>query len=80
MTQKQQRDETWQPRSVTDQRLDLYGILKWAGADQRERRVAFLRSKEAKERRRPALAPGNIERTMTALLLTAMEFGHDTSD
>ena len=66
MTQKQQRDATWQPRSVTDQRLDLYGIVKWAGADQREHRVAFLRSKEAKERLRPALAPGNVEKTMTA--------------
>ncbi len=29
-------------------------------------RILFLRSKEAKERLRPALAPGNLEKTMTA--------------
>ena len=60
---------TWQPRPVTDQTLrDLYGILKWAptSANAGPTRFAFLRSKEAKERLRPALAPGNIEKTMTA--------------
>jgi 3-hydroxypropanoate dehydrogenase len=39
------------------------------GADERERRagaIAFLRSKEAKERLRPALGPLNVEKTMTA--------------
>jgi 3-hydroxypropanoate dehydrogenase len=60
---------TWQPRPVTDQTLtDLYDILKWAptSANAAPARFAFLRSKEAKERLRPALAPGNIEKTMTA--------------
>jgi 3-hydroxypropanoate dehydrogenase len=60
---------TWQPRPVADQTLrDLYGILKWAptSANTAPARFAFLRSKEAKERLRPALAPGNIEKTMTA--------------
>jgi 3-hydroxypropanoate dehydrogenase len=59
----------WQPRPVADQTLqDLYGILKWAptSANTAPARFAFLRSKEAKERLRPALAPGNIEKTMTA--------------
>lgn len=60
---------TWQSRPVADQTLrELYGILKWAptSANTAQPRFAFLRSKEAKERLRPALAPGNIEKTMTA--------------
>lgn len=60
---------TWEPRPVADQTLrDLYDLLKWAptSANAAPARFAFLRSKEAKERLRPALAPGNIEKTMTA--------------
>src|SRR5207247_3460662 len=59
----------WQPRPVTDQTLrDLYDLLKWAptSANSSPARFAFLRSKEAKERLRPALAPLNVEKTMTA--------------
>jgi 3-hydroxypropanoate dehydrogenase len=59
----------WQLRPVTDQTLrDLYDLLKWAptSANSGPARFAFLRSKEAKERLRPALAPLNVEKTMTA--------------
>src|SRR5216117_2853700 len=59
----------WQPRPVTDQTLrDLYDLLKWAptSANAAPARFAFLRSKEAKERLRPALAPLNVEKTMSA--------------
>ena len=59
----------WQPRPVSDQTLrDLYELLKWAptSANAAPARFAFLRSKEAKERLRPALAPLNVEKTMTA--------------
>src|SRR5438128_11005022 len=59
----------WQPRPVADQTLrDLYALLTWAptSANAAPARFAFLRSKEAKERLRPALAPLNIEKTMTA--------------
>ena len=59
----------WQDRPVTDQTLrDLYGLLKWAptSANAAPARFAFLRTKEAKERLRPALAPLNVEKTMTA--------------
>ena len=59
----------WQPRPVDDQALrDLYELLKWAptSANAAPARFAFLRSKEAKERLRPALAPGNVDKTMTA--------------
>src|SRR2546423_4761269 len=59
----------WQPRPVDDQTLqDLYELLKWAptSANAGPARFAFLRSKEAKERLRPALAPLNVQKTMTA--------------
>ena len=60
---------TWQPRPVSDETLHaLYELLKWAptSANAAPARFAFLRSKEAKERLRPALAPLNVEKTMTA--------------
>jgi 3-hydroxypropanoate dehydrogenase len=59
----------WQSRPVTDEMLgDLYELLKWAptSANASPARFAFLRSEEAKERLRPALAPLNVEKTMTA--------------
>jgi 3-hydroxypropanoate dehydrogenase len=59
----------WLPRPVTDETLhDLYDLLKWAptSANGSPARFAFLRSKEAKERLRPALAPLNVAKTMSA--------------
>jgi 3-hydroxypropanoate dehydrogenase len=59
----------WQPRPIADKTLhELYDVLKWAptSANAEPARFAFLRSKESKERLRPALAPLNIEKTMTA--------------
>src|SRR5256885_13738183 len=59
----------WQARPVSDETLhELYEILKWGptSANAAPARFAFLRSKEAKERLRPALALGNIEKAMTA--------------
>jgi len=59
----------WQQRPVADDTLrELYDLLKWAptSANGTPARFAFLRSSEAKERLRPALAPSNVEKTMTA--------------
>src|SRR5882672_12659798 len=59
----------WQPRAVSDETLrDLYELLKWAptSANGEPARFAFLRSKESKERLRPALAPLNVDKTMSA--------------
>jgi 3-hydroxypropanoate dehydrogenase len=56
-------------RPVTDETLrDLYDVLRWGptSANCGPARFAFLRSKESKERLRPALAPLNVEKTMTA--------------
>jgi len=59
----------WLPKPVTDDTLrDLYDLLKWGptSANGSPARFAFLRTKEAKERLRPALAPLNVAKTMTA--------------
>ena len=59
----------WQARPVADETLrELYELLKWAptSANAAPARFAFVRSKDAKERLRPALAPMNVDKTMTA--------------
>jgi 3-hydroxypropanoate dehydrogenase len=59
----------WQSRPVSHETLhQLYDVLKWAptSANAEPARFAFLRSKESKERLRPALAPLNVEKTMAA--------------
>lgn len=60
---------TWLDKPVTDDTLrSLYHLMKWGptSANGNPARFLFLRSKEAKERLRPALAPGNVQKTMTA--------------
>lgn len=59
----------WLPQPVSDETLrELYDVLKWAptSANGSPARFAFLRSKEAKERLRPALAPMNVTKVMSA--------------
>ena len=59
----------WLPRPVPDEVIrDLYDVLKWGptSANASPARFAFLRSKEAKERLRPALAPLNVAKTLAA--------------
>lgn len=54
---------------VTDETLHaLYELLKWGptAANGCPARFVFVKSKEAKEKLRPALAPGNVEKTMAA--------------
>jgi 3-hydroxypropanoate dehydrogenase len=59
----------WLSEPVTDETLrQLYDVMKWGptSANSCPARFVFLRSKKAKERLRPALAPGNLDKTMTA--------------
>jgi 3-hydroxypropanoate dehydrogenase len=59
----------WLPRAVSDETLrELYELMKWAptSANGEPARFAFVRSKEAKERLRPALAPLNVQKVLTA--------------
>lgn len=59
----------WREAPVTEQTLrQLYDLMKWGptSANTSPARFVFLRSKEAKARLLPALAPGNIDKTMSA--------------
>jgi 3-hydroxypropanoate dehydrogenase len=59
----------WLDKPVSDDTLRrIYDVMKWGptSANASPARFVFLRSREAKERLRPALASGNVEKTMTA--------------
>lgn len=59
----------WLARPVTDDVLRrIYDLMKWGptSANASPARFVFIRSREAKERLRPSLAPGNVEKTMSA--------------
>ncbi|MBB5498657.1 nitroreductase [Paraburkholderia sp. MM5384-R2] len=59
----------WLERPVSDETLRrLYDLLRWAptSANCNPMRVVFLRTKEGKDRLRPALAPGNVDKVMSA--------------
>ena len=59
----------WLDQPVTEDELrTVYDLLKWGptSANSSPARFLFLRTKEAKERLRPALSAGNLEKTMAA--------------
>jgi 3-hydroxypropanoate dehydrogenase len=59
----------WRDRLVTDEDLrNLYDLMKMAptSANCSPARIVFVRSRAAKERLRPALDAGNLEKTMAA--------------
>ena len=59
----------WLDMPVSDETLhELYDLLKWGptSANMSPARILFLRTREAKERLRPALMAGNVDKTMAA--------------
>ena len=59
----------WLDRPVTDDELrQVFDLLKMAptSANTQPARFVFLRTQAAKERLRPALSPGNLDKTMSA--------------
>lgn len=59
----------WLPKPVTDETIrEIYETMKWGPTSMNgsPARFVFLRSSEAKERLRPSLSPGNVEKTMLA--------------
>jgi 3-hydroxypropanoate dehydrogenase len=59
----------WQAKPVSDEQLrQLYELMKWAPTTMNTQpaRILFLRSSAAKERLKPALNPGNVDKTMAA--------------
>src|SRR5437763_6131366 len=67
----------WLPKPVPDELLQqLYDTLKWGptSANISPARFVFIRSTAAKERLRPSLAPGNVEKTMAAPVTVIIAF------
>jgi 3-hydroxypropanoate dehydrogenase len=59
----------WLPKPVTDDQLHaIHDLAKWGptSANSQPARFVFVRTKEGKEKLRPALSAGNTEKTMTA--------------
>ncbi len=59
----------WLEKPVSDDTLrQLYDLMKWGptSANCCPARILFLRTEEAKRRLLPALAPGNVDKTMAA--------------
>ncbi|MBA4742252.1 MAG: malonic semialdehyde reductase [Azoarcus sp.] len=59
----------WLDQQVSDETLhELYDLMKYGptSANCCPARIVFVRSREAKERLRPALAKGNVDKTMSA--------------
>jgi 3-hydroxypropanoate dehydrogenase len=67
----------WLDKPVSDETLrQLYDLMKWGptSANGTPGRFIFLRTPEAKERLRPALAPGNVEKTMAAPVIAIIAY------
>ena len=59
----------WLDKPVPDELLrQVYDLAKWGptSANMCPMRIVFVRSREAKERLKPALQPGNVDKTMAA--------------
>lgn len=67
----------WLPREVPESLLrELYEITRWGPTSMNccPARFVFLRSPAGKERLRPALAPANVEKVMTAPVVAIAGF------
>ena len=59
----------WLDMPVSDETLhEIYDLMKWGptSANCSPARIVFVRSAEGKEKLRPALSSGNLEKTLTA--------------
>ena len=59
----------WQERAVSDEQLhQLYELMKWGptAANSCPARIVFVTSEVARQRLKPALAEGNVEKSMRA--------------
>lgn len=66
---KARTHNAWLDKPVSEDLLrEVYDLMKWGptSANGSPGRFVFIRSKEGKERLRPALAPGNVDKTMAA--------------
>jgi 3-hydroxypropanoate dehydrogenase len=76
---KARTHNVWTDKPVTDAQLkQVWDLMKFAptSTNALPARIIFLRSKESKERLKPHLSPGNVEKTMTAPVTAII--GYDT--
>jgi 3-hydroxypropanoate dehydrogenase len=76
---KARTHNVWLDKPVTDAQLkQLYDVMKFGptSTNALPARILFLRSKEAKERLKPFLSPGNVDKTMAAPVTAVI--GYDT--
>ena len=69
----------WHERDVPDERLrSIYDLMRQGptSANGFPARLVFLKSDDSKERLRPALTPGNVDKTMSAPVTVIL--GYDT--
>ena len=67
----------WLDKLVTDDAIrEIYDLMRWGptSANSCPARFFFLRSKEAKERLKPILSPGNVDKTMSAPVTTIVAY------
>jgi 3-hydroxypropanoate dehydrogenase len=67
----------WQAKPVSDEQLkQIYDVLKWGptSANCSPARILFLRTQAAKERLKPHLNPGNVDKTMAAPVTAVIGF------
>ncbi len=70
----------WQDKPVSDRLLkDLYELCRWAptGANTNPMRVLFVTSPQAKQRLKPCMAEGNVEKTMSAPVTAIVAEDHE---
>ncbi len=68
---------TWQDRPVSDEMLrQLYELVRLGptATNSLPLRLVFVKSAEAKEKLKPALAPGNVDKTMNAPVTAIVAF------
>jgi 3-hydroxypropanoate dehydrogenase len=59
----------WQDKPVSEDQLrQIHEIMKWGptSTNCQPARIVFVRSKQGKEKLKPALSPGNLDKTMAA--------------
>lgn len=59
----------WKDKAVSDEQLEnIYDLMKWGptSANSCPARIVFVKTEEAKQRLKPSLQEGNIEKSMTA--------------
>lgn len=69
----------WLPEAVSDDQLrQVYDLMKWGptSVNCSPARIVFVRSEAGKARLKEAVAPGNVEKTMTAPVVAII--GYDT--